>query len=1114
VKPTERTAKTPSLPAGCFATLRRALLHTQGSGASLRTLIATPLITLCAFAAPLALSVGVAGAAVPKLASSGNFHAEGASGVAVDQSSGDVFVTSFIGLTETGELAAGGHGEEFDASGKALSPPPPFAEGLHYGTAVNPTNGRLYVASPFGEIEVYDPNTGAQLSSFSVPAFFSALQGLFENNEQIATDSAGDVYVPNVPEDKVFKYSETGTLLETFTGSGAHALNRPTGVAVDSSGSVWVADDGNNRIEEFSAAGAFLSEFESEGVRALALDGHGDVLAIVNNSVDDCGAVNAPCEHLVEYSASGEQLADVGAGYFGSSRYKTFKDSMVAVDEASGRVYVTDGLKNVVWVYLPSLAPVLGQESAAEVGTSEAKLGALVQPGGVQATYRFEYDTREYSEGEGPHGTSVPSPEGSVGESFSSRVVWASAKGLAPGTTYHYRAIVTNGLGTVVGPDQTFTTETVTQATCPNEAARSGFSTGLPECRAYELVTPPSKLSAQPDTKTEGTTDAENAGKYLGGLSHNIAAIDGNRFAYEAAEAMPGSQSAGLEFIAARGANGWTTEDVLPLRPYTGGRCTFPVAAQTEVVQYSPDLSKAVLVDNGTISGFSSKWAEICRGERVEVVSGEPFEQNLLARDNEDGAYQLVNLTPAGVVAEPAIALAASADLNVVVFSERAKLVPDAVSGAANLYEWNEGALRLLRLELPSGAPVTGSVLRMSADGSDLFFTSNGNLYVRVHGEHTVQADEARGGSGPGGGGELAAVSADGSQVLFTADAAAGLTGNTVAGSGANLYRYDVGTSQLSDLTPVSDAKASLLGISQDGSYVYFSSDGVQSGTQTNQFGETAQNGQPNLYLARNGTVTFVTNANLMVSGNGGQHDAISQNGGFLAFNATSSLTGYNSNNNDEIYLYSAAANRFECASCNPSGEPPTLHGTTLGAVPHGVSDNGHVFFEADEALVPRDTNGQFDAYEFNYNGGLHLISTGTGSGASVLLDASVNGNDVFFLTPQSLLPQDGFQEARKIYDARVGGGFPETASPPACTTADACRSAATPQPTIYGAPSSQTFSGAGNVGPPVETKPKKKTKPKKAKVKACKRDKHKRARCAARARRAASKAKSNRGGK
>ena len=192
-------------------------------------------------AALLALSTGVAQAAVSKLVMDGNFHAEGDSGIAVDQSSGDVFTTGLIGVEE-GHVKVG-HGEKFDASGKVLSPPSPFAEGLHYGAAVNPTNGHLYMASLSGEIEIYDPNTGELLSSFSVPPFFTSFDfpEIFGSEEQIATDSAGNVYVPNAHENKVLEYSETGTLLETFAGSGSHALKVPRGVAVDSSGNVWVA---------------------------------------------------------------------------------------------------------------------------------------------------------------------------------------------------------------------------------------------------------------------------------------------------------------------------------------------------------------------------------------------------------------------------------------------------------------------------------------------------------------------------------------------------------------------------------------------------------------------------------------------------------------------------------------------------------------------------------------------------------------------------------------------------------------------------------------------------------------------------------------------------------
>ena len=1046
----------------------------RGSGAPVRGLVATLFITLCAL---LTLSVGVAGAAVPKLSSDGSFHSAGGSGVAVDQSSGDVFVTGFVGLNKTEEREVG-ISNKFDASGNLLSPPSPFAEGLNYGVAVNPTNGRLYVASPFAQIEIDDPNTGAQISSFGVPGFISSFTELFSNVGQLATDSAGDVYVPNVPEGKVFKYSETGTLLETFAGSGAHALKGPTGVAVDSSGNVWVADDGNYRIEEFSATGAFLREFESEGVRALALDGRGDVLAIVNNSAADCGAVNPPCEHLVEYSESGAQLSDVGAGYFGSSAVKNVNESTVAVDGASGRVYVTDGLKNVVWMYRPPLAPVLGQESAAEVGTSEAKLGAIVQPGGLQATYRFEYDTREYHAGEGPHGASVPLPEGSAGEGFGARVVWVSAKGLTPGVTYHYRVVVTNGLGTSTGPDQTFTTETPAQATCPNESERSGFSAALSECRAYELVTPPGKSSAQPDSEA-GETETISLG--YGGYQENYAADDGDRFAYVASEVMPGSQSAGLKFIAKRGSNGWSSEDALPLRPYTGNRCPYSMAEQTDVLKYSPNLGKAIIVDNRTNGAlYAHEFSETCRGEVVDVVAGEPFEENLLMRDNEAATYQLVDLTPDGVSPEPARLVKASADLNLVVFSEKAKLTPEAPAGTTNLYEWNEGTLRLLKLELPSGAPVAGTVVGISADGADLAFTANGNLYMRVDGDRTVQLDEARGGGGPGGGGEFTAFAADGSRVFFTDGATAGLTGDTVAASGANLYSYDLHTGELADLTPVSDAKAALLAVSEDGTSVYFRSEGVQSGGQVNQFGETAQAGHSNVYLDHNGAVTFVM-GNAITS----QPIRISANGAYMAFSSAESLTGYNNAGQREIYLYATATNHFACASCNPSGQAPTAQGALLGPESmHVVSDNGQVFFESAEALLPRDTNGQLDAYEFDYaEGAVHLISTGSSLSESILLDASVSGSDVFFLTRQALVPQDSSQEALHIYDARVDGGFPETAVPPACTTADACRTPVSPQPSIYGAPASQTFSGAGNLAPP-ETKPRAKPKAKPVKCK------------------------------
>jgi hypothetical protein len=123
------------------------------------------------------------------------------------------------------------------------------------------------------------------------------------------------------------------------------------------------------------------------------------------------------------------------------------------------------------------------------------------------------------------------------------------------------------------------------------------------------------------------------------------------------------------------------------------------------------------------------------------------------------------------------------------------------------------------------------------------------------------------------------------------------------------------------------------------------------------------------------------------------------------------------------------------------------------------------------------------DVYEYE-EGQLHLISSGTGGSRSWLLDAGEEGKDIFFLSRQPLVPQDtgGEEESNIVYDAREGGGFPASLSPPACTTADACRAPASAQPSIYGAPSSQTFAGAGNLAAAVKAH--ERAKPKKARCK------------------------------
>jgi hypothetical protein len=118
------------------------------------------------------------------------------------------------------------------------------------------------------------------------------------------------------------------------------------------------------------------------------------------------------------------------------------------------------------------------------------------------------------------------------------------------------------------------------------------------------------------------------------------------------------------------------------------------------------------------------------------------------------------------------------------------------------------------------------------------------------------------------------------------------------------------------------------------------------------------------------------------------------------------------------------------------------------------------VFFDTQDALLPADTNGNHeDVYEY-VAGHLHLLSPGTTSDNAWFVNATPSGSDVFILTSQQLLPQDG-DTSPDLYDARVAGGFPYTPPPPPCS-GDACRPAvgAAPPPPLA---ATVAFFGPGN---------------------------------------------------
>jgi hypothetical protein len=385
----------------------------------------------------------------------GGGHVSDPIGVAIDQSSGDVYV---------GSLLFAGVGR-FEANGHELST---FDSGLLSGTAVNPTNGEVYVINAEApSIEAYDPVTGSKLSEFSIAgsANFAELYTIV----QIATDSTGDVYLPNAPNNEIQQYSPTGTVLQTITGAGTNTLSKPTGVTVDPSGDVYVADDGNGRIEEFNPFGALITTIPSTGVQAVALDKNGDIYAGEVNSEDSCGSLHSPCFHVAVFNPAGIKIGDFGAGTIGISGLETI--NTLAVNQTTGTVYVTDGANDVVWMYGP---PVLlpdvstGTPPVSVTSTTATVQGTVNPDDTTVSTCRFQFG------GNVPYTESTACSQATPLTGDSAIPVSAELVNLQPDTTYHYQLQASNSNGTNSGEDHTFTTEPA-KPTLDNQSA-SGIS--------------------------------------------------------------------------------------------------------------------------------------------------------------------------------------------------------------------------------------------------------------------------------------------------------------------------------------------------------------------------------------------------------------------------------------------------------------------------------------------------------------------------------------------------------------------------------------------------------------------------------------------------------------
>ena len=968
----------------------------------------------------------------------------------------------------------------------------------------------------------------------------------------LTRDEAGDLFAQQgIPKDKalgryqvITTYDTSGNYLRRFGYD--EILDKPEGLAAGAAGTfVSVGNAGIKLIVE-PPPGPIIapSSVEASPVRSVwaaigtEINPEGKATKYKVEWVDKAsfeatGFANAKSGGELELSASDFSIHAIEAAIAGCKPFspQALSEGKCLQPETEYRFRIkaknADGEDEVEGEF-KTLKPVeIEALYASGVGTDTATLNAEVDPLGSEATGSFQYideagyqagieaaeeegKSRQEAEEEGrgfDHALEIPDVEGGAapilfgaGEGAVRR--GASLYPLAPGTTYRYRLIAEDPFATLSSEAKAFTTlkpQPPETGGCPNEAFRSGASALLPDCRAYELVSPLDKGGA--DIRVLETNGSDPA-------VLEQSAESGDRLAFGSVRAFGDATSAPWtsQYIAQRveGAE-WRTHSINSPRR---GKGFNPIAeGDTEFKFFSPDLCDAWQIPYDT---------ETPLGEGAQ--EGFPGFLNLYRRSDRlcgpEGYEALAPLAkPKGLPKGGGLVMelmGVSGDGAHAIFRTNGELTKEGTGGVFQLYESVRGAGLRFICVLPGGgatskACTAGSGPRaetrganvagaISQDGERIYWSESdvgeGKLYVRIGGAQTLAVSEDAEAQAGTSGSFFWGASRDGSRAIFT--------------TGGRLYEF---TPAGKGTQLLAEGVIGVMGMSEDASRIYFASSKVLPKSGQNREGAEASEGEPNLYLyeeAEGGGVTsFIAtlaagdlstqHAAPLSSQPGSRSSRVSPDGEHAAFTSLARLTGYDNSDAEggkaakEVYLYDAATGRLRCASCNPSGARPVAvvtenvpfaaripgFETQMHAARVLSNDGTRLYFESADELAPADSNGAVDVYQWEAPGAgtcttsspsfssqdegcISLISSGQSPIDSRFVEASPDERDVFFASLSSLLPQDS--GLIDIYDARAGGGLPTPPPEAPPCEGDSCHNP--PASPVQPTPSSSSYTG------------------------------------------------------
>lgn len=615
---------------------------------------------------------------------------------------------------------------------------------------------------------------------------------------------------------------------------------------------------------------------------------------------------------------------------------------------------------------------------------------------------------------------------------------------------------------------------------CPNDAVRIGPSAQLPDCRAYELISP-----------------ADSKGRLLESL-------------------------AGLHF-----------DDFFPTDPITAsGESAIYAAAETPLPEVSEpngsvDVyrsqrtpegwrvagrlsapgSLGILPDPGGVSSDHRYNFLHVLPDGGGILPGE-FEGGADYLRGPDGSFELVGqgsmgeerlaqgryISPNGehIIFTTGKSFLQSVWCSGYASCKAARLEPEAApTGIGAIYDRGpDGPTRVVSL-LPGNVPTVANAFYEgnSKSGSTVAFKIEGTLYVRlVEDDKTEKVTEEDA--------TFAGLSDDGRYLFYLV--------------GGNIFRFDTATQNKEQINSSGDGE--IVNVSADGSHVYLISKSQLDGPE-------GIAGEPNMYVWGQGALDFIATVlpsdlertsgsapdlpsltnwtDLVVAprrpelaeliGPGADSSRTTPDGHIIAFESRAKLTSYENAGHTEIYRYDDRTQDMTCVSCSQLSsiaavdarfeDVEFVHAPIV--VNNLSTDGGRVFFETAEPLVPDDVDAINDIYEWREgdNQPQALISSGQSilypplqetsflPKPNTLLGITPSGSDVMFSASEQLVSAAGSGGTQGIYDARVGGGFPEPLPASECGGED-CRSPASGSGPPLTEPASRAVRRHGNVSP------------------------------------------------